>query len=424
MYTDLVQPRLLLAVASMLFAVTALVVAQRPDAFNQSADHAAIQYTRGALTDRVTQLDQQLAAGSVRLTRKPVSGYLESLLEQLGIPVESQMLVFSQTSMQADQINFLNPRAIYFNDNVQVGWVRGADVLEISSRDPKQGVIFYTLSQNGESPRVTRERQCLTCHLSWDTLAVPGLMAQSSYPLPDDKNAYANGYTTDHRSPLVERWGGWFVTGAHGQSRHMGNLPVMPADKGKSKITNPRAVLPSVRGLFDPAGYPSLHSDVVALLVFNHQTHMSNLLTRVGWEARVAAVQPQAAPRVRDAARDAVDYMLFGDEAPLPGKIEGTSGFAAKFSAQGPRDSKGRSLRDFDLTGRLFRYPLSYMIYSDAFEGLTAPAREAVYSQLFAVLTGKETRPALRRLTAADRTAILEILRETKTDLPPYFRAG
>ena len=417
-YTGVVLPKTLIAAAAVVFAASTLAVAQRPDAFQQSIAHPAIAYATTPVTDAAAQLDLKLADRSVTLTREPSSGYLRSLLSALDVMPESQMLVFSQTSMQADQISFQNPRALYFNDKVSVGWVRGAEALEIAVQDPRQGIIFYTLEQGAAAPRFKRERQCLICHLTWDTLAVPGLTALSTAPLPD-KNAYANGFTTDHRSPLSERWGGWFVTGQHGQSRHMGNLPVMPADKGKSKIQNPRAVLPSVAGQFDLAGYPTPYSDVVALMVFDHQAHMTNLLTRMGWEARVA-VQPNAV-RVRDAARDVVDYMLFGEEAALPGRLQGTAGFAEKFAALGPRDSRGRSLRDFDLERRLFRYPLSYMIYSEAFDVLPAAAKEAVYTRLHAVLTGKEVSVALKRLTAPELTAILEILRDTKKDLPAYF---
>ena len=417
-YTGVVLPKTLIAAAAVVFAASTLAVAQRPDAFQQSITHPAIAYATTPVTDAAAQLDLKLADRSVTLTREPSSGYLRSLLSALDVMPESQMLVFSQTSMQADQISFQNPRALYFNDKVSIGWVRGADALEIAVQDPRQGIIFYTLEQGAAAPRFKRERQCLICHLTWDTLAVPGLTALSTAPLPD-KNAYANGFTTDHRSPLSERWGGWFVTGQHGQSRHMGNLPVMPEDKGKSKIQNPRAVLPSVAGQFDLTGYPTPYSDVVALMVFDHQAHMTNILTRMGWEARVA-VQPNAV-RVRDAARDVVDYMLFGEEAALPGRLQGTAGFAEKFAALGPRDSRGRSLRDFDLERRLFRYPLSYMIYSEAFDALPAAAKEAVYTRLHAVLTGKEVSVALKRLTAPELTAILQILRDTKKDLPAYF---
>jgi hypothetical protein len=173
-------------------------------------------------------------------------------------------------------------------------------------------------------------------------------------------------------------------------------------------------------------GYPSTHSDVVALLVLAHQTNMTNLITRLGWEARVAAAAPSAdaSARVREAARDTVDYLLFVDEAALPGPISGSSGFAARFSAAGPRDGKGRSLRELDLRRRLFKYPCSYMIYTDAFDALPAPAQEALYARLWEVLSGKETQARYKGLLPADRQAILEILRDTKKNLPEYFRAG
>jgi hypothetical protein len=417
-----VNPRQSIVVAATLFAASITVVAQRPDAFQESANHPAIAYTTAPTTDVVGQLDQKLASKQITLARDGTNGYLKGVLDALAIPVESQMLVFSQTSKQADQISFTNPRAIYFNDHVAVGWVRGAEVLELAAQDPKQGAVFYTLEQRAGAPvRLTRERDCLQCHLTWDTLAVPGFTAVSTYPLPDDKNAYANGFTTDHRSPLSERWGGWFVTGQHGQSRHMGYVPVMPADKGKSKIARSQAVLPSLQGQFDLTGYPTPYSDVVALLVFDHQAHMMNLITRTGWEARVAAATGRQPVRVREAARDLVDYMLFGDEAPLPGPVQGQSGFAAKFAAAGPRDSQGRSLREFDLERRMFKYSCSYMIYSEAFDALPPLAKDAVYERLFAVLSGKETSPALKRLTPADRRAVLEILRDTKKGLPAYF---
>jgi hypothetical protein len=413
--------RILLPATALLFLAAVTATAQRADAFHESINHAAIAYFTTPANDPVTQLDRKLADGSVTLRKEPVSGYLRSLLGALQVPVESQMLVFSQGSLQGDNISYANPRALYFNDAVSIGWVRGADTLEIAAQDPRQGVIFYTLSQADARPRVSRQRDCLTCHLTWDTLGVPGLTALSTAPFANER-AYATGFTTDHRSPFAERWGGWFVTGDHGQSRHMGNKPLMPSDRAKSKIANPLAVLPSVEGQFDLAGFPAPHSDVVALLVFNHQAHMVNLLTRIGFEARVAERQPQNAPRVTEAAADVVDYMLFGEEVPLPGRVKGTSGFAEKFSALGPRDSKGRSLRDFDLTRRIFRYPVSYMIYSEAFDALPVKARDAVYARLFAVLSGKATTPALRRLTAADRTTALEILRGTKQGLPAYFR--
>lgn len=399
---------------------------QRTDAFVASRNHPAIAYDKAPATDRVAALNRRIQAGEIQLTFDPVSGYLRSLLDALNVPIESQTLVFSQTSFQAELINMHNPRAVYFNDTVAVGWVRGGEVLEVTAQDPRQGVIFYALEQTRAArPQLKRNVQCLACHLSWDTLGVPGLMVMTMFPLPDDPNAYANGFINDHRSPFSERWGGWYVTGDHAAARHMGNIAVMPADRGKSKLTAPLKPQPSVEGLFDLKGYPSPHSDVVALMVLNHQTQMTNMLTRVAWEARLHAQDrtPDGAARVRSAASDLVDYMLFIDEARPTAPIRGSSNFATVFAANGPRDSKGRSLRQLDLQRRLLRYPCSYMIYTEAFDAMPPTAREAVYSRMWEVLSGRERGARYTRLSVADRRAIVEILRETKKDLPTYFSA-
>jgi len=402
----------------------AAVSAQRRDVFVGSRGDPAIRYSSAPTTNAAAVLARQVEDGSVRLAFDATNGYLRAVLDALKVPIDSQSLVFSQTSFQGPIINIHNPRAVYFNDTVAVGWVRGGDILEIAAQDPTQGVIFYELQQKAaDKPEITRNDQCLACHLSWETLGVPGLTVQSVYPLPDEKS-YVNGFTTIQGSPLEQRWGGWWVTGNAGGAKHMGNIPVMPADKGKSKLANPTRTLASVEGLFDLKGYPTPYSDVVAMLVLAHQTHMTNLITRTGWEARLAAARPSddAAARVREAARDLVDYLLFIDEAPLVGPVQGSSGFAERFAAVGPRDAQGRSLRDLDLRRRVFKYPCSYMIYTDAFDALPGAAKDAVYQRMWEVLSGRETRPRYRRLAMADRQAVVQILKATKKDLPSYFR--
>lgn len=412
-----------LLVLVIVFGFSVLTVAQRRDVFVASRDHAAIAYSTAPTTDPVSALNARLEAGSASLSHEESTGYLRSVLDALAVPVESQTLVFSQTSFQASQIRMHNPRAVYFNDTVAVGYVRGGAILEVAAQDPAQGVVFYELSQSGSAPaRFKRNNECLACHLSWETLGVPGLMVQSVYPLKDEYS-YVNGFTTVHGSPLDQRWGGWWVTGDPGGAKHIGNVSVMYNDKG-SKLANPIRPLPSLEGLFDLKGYLRPYSDVVSLLVLAHQTNMTNLITRTGWEARLAAAAPSqdASARVAEAARDLVDYMLFVDEAPLVGPVKGGSGFAESFAAKGPRDAQGRSLRDFDLRRRLFKYPCSYMIYTPAFDALPPAAKDAVYMRLWEVLSGREKDPRYRGLTVQDRQAIVSILRETKGDLPDYFR--
>jgi hypothetical protein len=415
-------PRLLLLFV-FVFAFSFLAAAQRRDAFVESRDHAAVSYSTAPTSDPVSQVNERLANGSASLKHDELSGYLRSVLDVFGIPVESQTMVFSQTSFQASQIRMHNPRAVYFTDTVAVGFVRGARIIEVAAQDPRQGVVFYELSQEaGSTPAFKRNNECLACHLSWETLGVPGLMVQSVYPLKDEYS-YVNGFTTVHGSPLEQRWGGWWVTGDHGGAKHIGNVPVMYNDKG-TKLPSPTRTLTSLDGLFDLKGYPTPYSDVVPLLVLAHQTNMTNLITRTGWEARLAEASPSkdASARVTEAARDLVDYMLFVDEAPLAGPVKGGSGFTESFAEKGPRDKQGRSLREFDLRRRLFKYPCSYMIYTPAFDALPAPAKEAVYARLWEILSGREKQPRYRGLTLQDRQALIAILRETKSDLPEYFQ--
>jgi hypothetical protein len=391
-------------------------------------DHPAIQYSTRPTHDAVARLNERLDKGGVRLSFDGPSGYLRSVLAMLDVSPSSQALVFSENSLQRAHISKATPRAIYFNDTATVGWTQGADSLEVAAHDATQGVIFYSLSQKPQArPRFVRAGECLQCHLTAETSGVPGLFMMSVLPLSDDQNEYARGWAMDHRTAVEDRWGGWYVTGTQVPVRHLGNVPVLhvPRSYVRAEIA-PR--LTTGADAFDTAAYLTPHSDVVALMVLNHQLHMINLLTRLGWEARILAHDSPAAAtggvpsHVRDLVRDFVDYVLFIDEAPLPSPVTGSSTFAQEFAARGPRDSRGRSLRDLDLTLRLLRYPCSFMIYSDAFEALPDQAKRLVYERLWEVLSGKETNRAYARLSPADRRAIVEILRETKKSAPEYFR--
>jgi hypothetical protein len=385
-------------------------------------NHQAIAYSTAPVSDAASRLNTRLASGEVKLVSNGPSGYLQSLLTALDVPVASQMLVFSKTSFQAPRINGSNPRSIFFNDTVSVGWVRGGPVLEIVTQDPNEGSIFYTLSQDtSAAPRLERNDTCISCHLADATQNVPGMLVGSVFPGPDGTTLYGPAYTTDHRSPFEIRWGGWFVTGTHHATRHMGNATATNQSDLESMITPATVHVTSLAGRFNMDGYLSPHSDIVALLTLEHQVTMLNMITRTGWEARIGA---DAGRPLDQAAAELVDYMLFIDEAPLPGPIAGTSPFASTFSARGPRDRQGRSLRELDLGRRLLRYPCSYLIYSEPFEALPPRAKDAVYLRLWEVLSGKETGQRYAVLSTADRTAIIEILRDTKKDLPSYWFAG
>jgi hypothetical protein len=383
--------------------------------------HPAIDYAGAPTADPVIELQRRLDRGEAVLeSDASPTGYLRSLLDALRVPVESQVLVFSKTSFQASRIGPASPRAIYFNDTVSVGWVRGGPVLELVAQDPRQGAIFYTLEQDAEgAPRFERNDTCVMCHASDATHNVPGMFVGSVYPGLDGTTMYGPAYTTDHRSPFELRWGGWFVTGTHRATRHMGNaVATMPTDLA-AMITPETVHVTSLEGRFDQTDYLSHDSDLVALMVLEHQAQMLNLITRVNWEARMG----DEAPRPLDAAvAQLVDYLLFVDEAPLPGPVAGTTAFAANFALDGPRDGQGRSLRELQLEQRLLKYPCSYLIYSKPFEALPAEVKAAIYDRMWTVLSGEETGERYAVLSEADRTAVVEILRDTKPDLPDYWR--
>jgi hypothetical protein len=413
--------RVIFAAAVLLWmaALIAGTAAQRlPAALLRN--HPAISYERAPVTDAVSRLNAQLRTGEVTLESSGPSGYLTSLLKTLHVPIESQVLVFSKTSFQAPRINPKNPRAIFFNDTISVGWVRGGPVLELMAQDPKQGAIFYTLEQAPKGvPQFERNDTCISCHTSDATQNVPGPFVGSVFPGVDGITMYGPAYTTDHRSPFELRWGGWYVTGTHQASRHMGNAVATDPSDLAAMITPASVHVTNLEGRFDMTGYLSPHSDIVALLVLEHQAQMLNLITRTGWEVRTGAAD--AGRTLDQAAAQLVDYMLFVDEAPLPGPVAGTSSFASVFAASAKRDSRGRSLRDLDLNKRLMKYPCSYLIYSEPFDAMPPAAKTAVYARLWEVLSGRERGERYNVLSAADRQAILEILRETKSDLPEYF---
>lgn len=372
-------------------------------------------------------LEKKLRAKQVRLAfDRNGWGYLPSLLKQLDVKI----LVFSKTSFQASRISRDTPRALYFNDEVAVGFVQNSEVLEFISMDPNLAANFYTLEiRRSDNPSFARRDVCLQCHQGPATQGVPGIFVSSVYPGPSGMPSFRSGATaTDHRSAFDERWGGWYVTGTHGAQSHMGNavapdpqLPQVLDLRGTQNLT-------SLARRFDTKPYLMKTSDIVALMTYEHQTRMMNLMNRIGWETRIAEHGRKLSGEVRahiDAEiEDLAGYMLFADEMQTREPVAGVSTFSQTFPRRGPRDSKGRSLRDFDLQKRLFKYPLSFLIYSRTFDALPDDARDRILRRVFDVLSGRNTSAKFARLTTEDRKNVLEILRDTKPNLPAYFAAS
>ena len=405
----------------------ATIDAQRAGAFMGSSEDPAIGYSTAPLNNVVVDVNKKLQDGSIQFAFDSHSGFLPSALEALKLPVDSQLLVFSRLSLQGKRIGEQNPRALFFNDRVALGWVRGGDVLEVAAHDESDGVVFYTLDQRADAaPQFKRAFVCLGCHVTGNTLGVPGLLMFSTTRAEPTQFSGLPRHI-DHSDALAKRFGGWFVTGSTGSARHMGNDAAALDGRTSRELT-------SVEGLFDADGYRALSSDVVAHLVLTHQAGMTNLLTRAAWEARAAdpslhgttataGQEASIAAVMSGIAGEVVDYLFFIDEARLTDRVRGASGFAERFSASGPRDRKGRSLYELDLNRRLMKYPCSYLIYSPAFDALPPLAKAPIYRRMWEVLSGQEQDPRYRSaLSLADRQSIVEILRDTKKDLPAYFQ--
>jgi hypothetical protein len=283
-------------------------------------------------------------------------------------------------------------------------------VIELAAVDPRQGVVFYTLdARKSDPPRLVRQGECLRCHDGNATFGVPGMFVGSVFPNASGSPSRAAAIITDHRTAFEDRWGGWYVNARRGQQHDRSNSVAPDPAEPEMLDTNGAQNLATLFTRVDTSKYLAPVSDIVALMTLEHQTQMINLMTRLGWESRMGSSDPDIEPLIA--------YMLFADEAPLREPVEGISAFTKTFPERGPRDAKGRSLRDFDLRTRLFRYPLSYMIYSAQFDALPERVRERIGARLREILSGRDQGPKFARMSGEDRRSILEILRSTKPGL-------
>jgi hypothetical protein len=364
-------------------------------------EHPQIQYAARPTTDRIAQLTRAIAEGTTTLEPDAKTGYLMPLLRALDISVQSQVLVFSKTGVQAAFTGPRNPRALYFDRSVVVGYIPGAPIVEIAAQDPQQGVQFYTVDQGAPKPRIRRLTSCLTCHVSAGTLEVPGFIARS-HTVDDDGSVLPQSDThdVDHRTGHPDRWGGYYVTSEaivpYNQRAHAGNITFSPGGITSNQVFIDWESMPAAT-----LRYPAATSDIVSLLVFDHQVRAANLITRLNWESRIGS---DTTALINELA----DYLMFVGEAPPQVALLPLPGYAAAFAAKVPKDHRGRSLAEFDLNKRLMRYPCSYMIYSEAFDALPAGVKQSVYHRMRDTIASK--------LSADDAAAIVGILTDTKPD--------
>ncbi len=383
-------------------------------------DEDGIGYTRAEPDNAISQLQRRLDAGKAELAWDEQFGYLKALLEFLEVPSSSQMLVYSKTSLQRDRISPKNPRAVYFNDDVYLGYIPGAPLVELSVADPKLGGVFYTLEQKKDvRPVFRRTDQCLECHASAKSMGVPGHLVRSFITDADGTIELSSGVSmVNDRTPFSERWGGWYVSGTHGRQGHRGNWFGNGDAEKALKDPGHAGNRLTLGEFFDTSKHVEPHSDIVALMVLQHQSHLHNFLTRLQFEASQALRTYGHVNYSKSIVDGFVRYLFFADEVPLTDPVRGVSSFREEFEKAGPFDPQGRSLRQFDLQTRLFKYPCSFLIYSPAFDALPGPIKTKVYDRMLEVLSGRETGEAYAALTRKSRREILEILRATKQDLP------
>ncbi len=408
------------------------------------SEYPVIGYSAMPINNPIARLQTRLLRGDVKLEFKPPRGYLDSILRNLRISPSSQLLVYSKSSLQVERVNASTPRAIYFNDDTYAAWVQSIGLLEFATMDSELGPVFYTMiNEKDTPPDFGREvLRCLDCHdkFALQGGGVPMFRVTSSYV---DVNGltlkpFAATEVTD-QTPLGIRWGGWYVSGHQGGQVHLGNIQVHSVRELDNLDLVRRGNVLSLAGLLDTHPYLTDKSDIVALLVFEHQSTVYNLITRINFKARsrvarefnaasaVVAMHNRLNPKTEEwmqqLTEPLVQAMLFANAAPLTDTVASTSGFDAWFQAQGPRDKAGRSLRKLDLRTRLFKYPLSYLVYSPAFDELPDYVRDYVYGRFVDILSGRDVQGPFSTLSAADRKAIMEILTATKPDFARFAAA-
>ena len=354
--------------------------------------------------DAVARLLQRVATGQVVFAGSD-NDILRAVLRELGVPIESQVLVFSRSSMQGGLIRPDRPRALYFSDSVYVGWVPDG-LIEAIAIDAVRGPIFYAFDpQDAREARRTfvRETSCLRCHTDNSPRGAPLLFARSSFTDESGEPLLRHGFeTVDDATPFDRRWGGWYVTGYRGPVPHRGNA--FAHERADRLDFTPSAARPAeLADTFDVSRYLAATSDIVALLILEHQMAVQNSLTRAS----------RASAPFDDVSEEVVDRLLFRDAAPLPDEIEGSHAFRQTFASAAKRSRQGDSLRDLSLRGRLFAHRCSFLVHSDSFAALPLPVRDAVLRRLCAALHDPDPHGRYAYLESDEKRRIVEILTET-----------
>jgi hypothetical protein len=435
---SLALPRPFVLAAIACWASSAAMYAQnRPD-----YEQPPISYSDATPHDALARLRDRIAAGEIAFKGSD-QVTLKAVLDALQVPVESQVLVFSKTSFQRSRIRPEQPRALYFSESVYVGWVPGG-LIEVAAVDPELGPIFYSfdLVARGAKPKIERDSDCLRCHGGAFVREIPGVLARSVFPDTTGEPLLRHGtVVVDDETPFAERWGGWYVTGYHGTENHRGNvLGSERADQLVFPLSDKRP--DELKEFFDTSRYLAPTSDVVALLVLEHQMTVQNALTRANLSARKMIAYQHGLQKAFNepitdepaydsvksvfgsAVEDVVDRLLFRRAAALPEGVRGGEAFRAAFARNAPRSRAGYSLKDLKLQDQIFAQRCSYLIYSEAFRALPDPLRLRIFDRLGAALRSQDPKDRYAYLGAEEKQRIYDILVETLPEARARWQAA
>jgi hypothetical protein len=263
---------------------------------------------------------------------------------------------------------------------------------------------------------------------------IPGLFVRSVFPdAAGDPLLRQGTQIVGDETPFAERWGGWYVTGYIGTASHRGNA--LASEQGDILRFQPSATRPKeLSAFFDTTRYLRPTSDMIALLICEHQMTVQNSLTHAAFAVRriidyqhglqTAFHEPQTDSPAYDSVRsvfsgavqDVVDHLLFRQAAPLPTGIIADPAFVAGFAPNAPRSRAGHALRDLQLIDRLFAQRCSYLIYSEAFRALPLSLKSRILERLKTALVSRDPTDRYAYIPSDEKERILSILEETLPD--------
>lgn len=382
----------------------------------QRFEKAPHDYWKHPLKDNFSLWLEKVAKGEAEVPGGNEIEVMRGYFKIFGVPESSQMFVYSATSRQR-VISPYRPRALYFSDDLYIGYVSGGRI-EVASVDPEVGPVFriFDFPRGGAKATINVDRsdRCMQCHAGHDNNQLPKLVIDSV--IVNDAGGSLETWRTvkfGHDVPLAERFGGWHLTGGirlpNNHANQIGKLR-----EGKLDIRENLAGT-----LFRLENFPLPTSEALPMLLLDHQAGFVNLLTEAVYKVRELTAPDHGPLTPADEkeldlhAAGIVSYLLFQKEAKLPPTgVTGDPAYLKAFAENRRATADGLSLKDFDLKTRLFRHRCSYMIYTDQWAKLPPLVKDRCWKYLQRLLAEGGNGVA-SWIPGTERTAIRRILKAT-----------